>query len=256
MKRTIAVLALALLTVTAGCTGFGPASTNANPQSAGDAPTGNADADRTVKVAATGQVQTAPDRAVVRVAVTARADSVETVRQQLAENASRLRTALQDAGLDADQITSARFDIRQNYRHEKNPSEPKFQGQHAFVVTVNETERTGDVVVTAVENGATRVENVRFTITQDTRRKLRERALGKAVDNARGKAEVAADGTGLELAGVDTVRTADVSTRSVRRTTVEYAAANAGGGGTPTSFEGGAVTVTANVVVVYNATEA
>lgn len=255
MRRKLAVLALALLTATAGCAGFGSLSTDASPGSA-DGPTQNAGTDRTVQVAAAGQVQTAPDRAVVRVAVTAQADSVETVRQRLAENASRLRSALDEAGLGADQVTSTRYDIGQNYRHEDNPTEPKFQGQHAFVVTVNETDRAGEIVVTAVENGATRVEDVRFTVTQDTRNDLRERALARAIENARGKAAVAANGTGLELAGVHTVKTVDVSTSPVVRQTLDYAAASAGGNAAPTSFETGSVTVTADAVVVYNATAA
>jgi uncharacterized protein YggE len=253
MKRKFVALAIALLTITAGGTGFGLMKTSGQPQSDA-APQQAGDDDRTVAVTADGQVQAAPDRAVIRVAATARADSIETVRRQLADNASRLRTALRDSGLDADQITSARYDIRRNHRHDDRPSEPEFRGQHSFVVTVNETDRAGEIVVTAVENGATRIENVEFTITQETRRDLRERALSKAVENAHGKAEVAANGTGLELAGVHTVRTADVSTKPVRRTKVEYAAANADGAGTSTSFEGGTVTVTADVVVVYNAT--
>ncbi|WP_435176320.1 SIMPL domain-containing protein [Halorussus sp. AFM4] len=256
MQRKLAALALALLTVTAGCAGFGSLSTNASPQSGGDRPAGDAGAGKTIQVAATGQVQTAPDRAVVRVAVTARADSVETVRRRLAENASRLRSALEQAGLGADQVTSARYDIGQNYRHEENSAEPRFRGQHAFVVTVNETDRAGEIVVTAVENGATRVENVQFTITQETRNDLRERALARAVENARGKAAVAANGTGLELAGVHTVKTVDVSTSPVTRQALDYAAASAGGNGAPTSFESGSVTVTADAVVVYNATSA
>lgn len=256
MNRKIAVLALALLTVTAGCTGSALENTNASSQA--NAPSQNAGTtQQTVAIAASGQVQTAPDRAVIHVAVTARADSVEDVRQQLAENASQLQTALRKAGLDGDQITSARYDIGRNHRHDEDPSVPKFQGQHAFVVTVNKTERAGEIVVTAVENGATRIENIQFTITQDTRRQLREQALSKAIGNARGKAMVAANGTGLELAGVKIVKTADVSTQSAGEDKAyRLAAANSGGGSAATSFEGGSVTVTANVVVVYNATSA
>lgn len=256
MTRTVAIVALALLTVTAGCLGTGPLGSSAGPQSSGDAPAGDADGrDRTVAVAATGQVQAAPDRAVVRVAVTARSDSVETVRERLAENASQLRTALEESGVDADRITSSWYDIGQNYRHDEQPSEPRFEGQHAFTVTVNDTGRAGEVVVTAVENGATRVENVEFTITEETRNELRERALEKAIQNARGKAVVAANGTGLELAGARTVRTADVSTQSPSSQRLTYAVAN-DAGGTSTSFDGGTVTVTADVVVAYNATGA
>jgi hypothetical protein len=259
MRRTIAVLAVALLTMTAGCSSLagtaGP-STNAQPDAADQgaqiSPGGGPD--RTVAVGASGTVQAAPNRAIVRVAVTARADSVETVRQRLADNASRMRDALEAAGLEAGQITSARYDIRRNYRHEERPSEPEYQGAHSFVVTLNETDRAGQTVVTAVENGATRVDGVEFTLTAETRRDLRTRALGKAVANAREKAGVAADGAGLSLAGVRTVRTGDVSVEPVRRD-VAYETAAAGDGGAPTSIEGGKVTVAAQATVVYNATD-
>lgn len=260
MRRTIAVIAVALLTLTAGCSGFaGTAGPNANPQVSGtdagaSGPGSAAGAGRTVAVAASGAVETDPDRAVVRVAVTARADSVETVREQLAENASRMRSGLEELGLDADQITSARYDLGQNYEHEDRPSAPAFQGQHAFVVSVEDPDRAGEVVVAAVQNGATRVEEVRFTIAEETRRDLREEALSEAVDNARGKASVAAEGSDLSLDGVRTVRTADVSTEPIHRESLAFASNGGAGDAAGTSFEGGSVTVTAEVTVVYEAT--
>jgi len=257
MRRTIAVVAVALLAATAGCSAL-VGTSNPTADKPGDVsqPTDGEGAARTVAVGAGGQVSTAPDRAVVRVAVTARADSVETVRQRLAENASRMREALGEAGLSPEQITSARYDIGRNYEHEDRPSAPKFEGHHAFVVTLDEPDRAGEVVVVTVRNGATNVDEVRFTVSPETRRELRERALSRAVENARGEAAVAANGTGLELAGVRTVQTGSVSVEPIRQRDVAFATAGGGdgGGGVPTSFGGGKVTVGAQVTVVYNAT--
>jgi hypothetical protein len=214
MQRRFAVLAVALLTVTAGCSALpGTSHPDVNDRPSNDAAQVGDGSGRTVAVGTGGRVLTAPDRAVVRVVVTARADSVETVRERLARNASRMRTALRETGLDADQITSARFDIGRNYEHEERPGAPKFRGQHTFVVTIDDTDRAGEIVVTTVENGA-----------------------------------------GLDLDGVRTVRTADVSTRPVRQQEVTFATA-ADAGGSPPSFEGGKVPVTAQVTVVCDATD-
>lgn len=273
MRRTIAGLALALLVVTAGCSAMPGATTDATNRPTTDeptdapttgAPTGNVDAPqstagmeslsgRTVAIGATGRAEAAPDQAIVRVGVTARADSVETVRQQLAQNASRMRTALGEAGVGPDQIASARYDIGRNYRHEERPEEPAYVGSHSFVLTLDDPDRAGEVVVTAVQNGATEVDGVEFTVSPETRRDLREKAVADAVSNARSQASVAATGANLQLDGVRTVRTADVSTDPVRR---EYALASGGDGGGGTSFESGTVTVTAEVLVVYEATAA
>lgn len=256
MRHTSAILVLVLLTVTAGCSAFGGTSPpGGNAQAQQQQVSGPASPGQTIAVSANGQLQTAPDKALVRVAVTARADSVETVRQQLAENASRMRTALQGTGLDADQIVSSRYDIGRNFRREEQREAPKFRGQHSFVVTVTDPDRAGEVVVTAVQNGATSVEEVQFTITQQTRRDLRKQALANAVENARAKANVMANGTGLTLGEVRTVQTGDISVQPTRQEEFALAAGgDGGGGGEPTSFEGGKVSVTAQATVVYNGT--
>lgn len=258
MKRVVTVVALAFLMTTAGCSALtGASASGGTDAAAADAVQETGQPTRTVAVGASGQVQTAPDRAVVEVAVTARADSVEEVRDQLAANASRMRTALVESGIEGDQITSARFDIGRNIRADDRPDEPEFRGQHAFVITVDDTSRAGEVVVTAVENGATNVDQVRFTITPETRNDLRKQALSKAVANARGEADVIAADTGLSLAGVRTVQTGDVSTDPIRREDLAFAGGDGGsGGGVPTSFDSGKVTVTADVSVVFNATDA
>jgi uncharacterized protein YggE len=257
MRRTVAALTLAALLVTAGCSApLGLTApddgTNRNPDAAPDG-----DADRTIRVTASGTAEAEPDRAVVRVSVVARSDDVATVRDRLAANASQLREALTEAGIDAEQVVTSRYGIQQNYRHdpERRPEEPQYRGQHAFTVTLGNTSRAGATVVTALENGATRVGGVEYTLTEETRRDLRNEALDEAVAAGREQAETAANRTALSITGVASVETAETSVRPYR---VEgprafTAAAGDGGGGT-TSFEGGTVTVTSRALVTYNAT--
>lgn len=253
MRRRYLAVALAVLALTAGCIGA-PASTagsDALAQSASTADVG-ADSGKTVEVVASGQVQVEPNRAVVRVAVTAADDSVEAVRQGLAENVSQMRASLREAGVDAEQITSSGYDIGRNYRHRDDPSEPKYQGRHMFVVTLNDTGRAGAVVVAAAEGGATQIDGVRFTISTDRRQEVRKRALADALSNARDRAGVIANGTGLALAGVQTARTVEVSADPYRAR--EFALASANAGGASTDIESGKVTVSTQVQVIYNAT--
>lgn len=267
MRRTIAALALSVLLVTAGCSA--PLDINSAPD---DGANGNpaaadgggqadlaaaSDAGRTIRVATSGTAEAEPDRAIVRVAVAARSDDVSVIRDRLAANASDMREALAEAGIDADRVVTTRYDIDQNYRYdpERNPEEPRYRGQHAFAITLNNTSRAGSTVVTALENGANRVDGVEFTLTEETRRDLRNEALDEAVAVGREQAGTAANGTDLEITGVDAVETGETSVRPYRvEETAALAAAGDGGGGAPTSFEGGTVTVTAQALVTYNAT--
>ncbi|MFB6206646.1 MAG: SIMPL domain-containing protein [Haloglomus sp.] len=267
MRRNLAAMSLVVLLVTAGCTApIGLASPSGGANQNLDAPAddsrnpdvaANGGGGRTIQVAASGTAEAEPDRAVVRVAVVTRADSVSAIRDQLAANVSRMRKALREAGIEADQIVTTRYDIDQNYRYEReqNADVPRYQGQHAFAITLENTSRAGPVVVTALENGANRIEGIEFTLTEETRRELRKEALSEAIDVGRARAATAASGTNLEITGVASVRTADTSVRPYR---VERAALAAAGdaGGAATSFESGTVTVTAQALITYNATSA
>lgn len=257
MRRLpLATIALALLLVTAGCSAVvgsenDPAASTGSPASSSNGALQSAsDRGPTIEVGAAGQIQTQPDQAVLRVAVEATGQNASVVRQRLAANASSMRAALTDMGIDEGHITTTDYDIRNQRRYGGPEDErPPVFGRHAFVITLTDLNRTGRVVVTAVENGATSVNDVRFTLSSDRRDELREQALSEAMENARDRAGVIAEGADLTVTGVGSVTTADVGYRPVRFETAAMAGANAG-----TSIEGGAVTVTAHVTVTYNAT--
>lgn len=258
-RTAFASLALAVLLVTAGCTGAlnvvqnpttdASASNNANAaRSAGDGPGGS----RTIEVGASGTVEAQPDRAVVRVTVTASGDDVGAVRERLAANASSMRAALKNEGVAGSDITTRYYDIGRNERAERESEAPQYRARHAFLVTIEEPDRAGEIIVAAIENGATEVDDVQFTITEDRRRELRQKALADAMDNARAEAGTLAEGANLTITGVHIVKTSDVNVRPHRQE-VAFAAAD-GGAGAATDISSGPVSVTAQVQVSYNAT--
>lgn len=248
-KTALTTVALVGLLLTAGCT------TSLSPASvAATSPDDTATDGRAIQIAADGQVQAAPDRAVVRVAATASGDDVDAVRQRLAENATQMFEALRAQGIDESQISTVRYDIGQNYRHEERPSEPKYRGQHTYQITLNDTSRAGPTVVTAVENGASRVEGVSFTLSEEKRDRLREQAISDAVETARGQAETAAESAGLTIVDTETVRTSELRAEPYR---IESPTALAAGDAAASpGFAGGSVSVTARVLVTYDAERA
>lgn len=246
MQRTHALLGalLASLVLAAGVAGAVTTGTST-------APTGT----EHVSVDATGQVEAQPDQAVVTVAVEAAADDVATARDRLAANVSSVRAALTDAGLGADSIETTSFDIRnveRRYRPdgESSDSQPEYLAVQRFAVTLDDPARAGEIVDTAVDGGATRVDGVRLTLSQEREQELRQRALEQAVDNARTEADTVAARADLAVTGAHSISTTDVSSRPVRYEAAR-ATADASGG---TTIDSGPVTVSADVQVVYNAT--
>jgi len=247
--RPMAAVALAALLLTAGCLGTGNGVGDAGQAQITNAQSSaSANAGTTLQVSATGSVEADPDQAIVRVAVVETAEDAAVARGRLAENASAMREALAELGIEDGQISTARYDIDTDYRSEDR-RDPRYRAVHAFRITLTDLDRVGEVIDTAVENGASQVDDVRFTLSEERRRDLRTEALGEAMSDARGQADAIAESADLTVTGVHRVSTTDVGYRpSPQRVMLTAEAANA-----DTTIDRGSVSVTARVVVVYNA---
>ncbi|MDY6819351.1 MAG: SIMPL domain-containing protein [Halobacteriales archaeon] len=248
--HTLAVIGLGFLVVLAGCSAIDGTGSQA-PMTESTPQTGQ----RLIEVGASGSLQASPDRAVLRVGVRASGQNAATARQRLAANVSRMRSALKRMGIGRDQITTVYFDIDRDYRRfrEADDRQPIFTARHTFLITLTDLNRTGSVIVTAVENGATSVDDVRFVVSKRTRKELRDKAIARAMADARRQANVIAARSNLSVTGVSQVRTGHVGFDSGRERQVA-ATATPVAASAPTDIDTGTVTVSARVTVVYNAT--
>lgn len=210
--------------------------------------------DRTITVSATGDAEADPDKVVVRVAVTHTADSATAARKAVARNVSDLRAALADVGVGDDQIRTVDYNLyrdeekREPTRKTDEDSAVVYRASHELAVELTNVDRAGTVIDTAVDSGASRVSNVRFTLTESTRKELQREALEDAMEGAAAKAGTIAESADLALGDVRSVTTVE---RTVRPYRVEASAGLAAGGDTEVSA--GPVTVTTSVTVTYNA---
>jgi uncharacterized protein YggE len=235
-SRLSVAVALAALVLTAGCLGSAApvAGTGAVAEKSGDDPT--------LSVSASGQVERAPDLAVVAVSVVAEAEDADAARAAVAADAEAMVAALRGSGLADDEIRSTAFNIYPVYdRDRETPT--GYRAVHAYALHVA-PEDAGAAVDTAVTNGATRVGAVRFTLAEDTRNERRTEAIRAAVRNARADADAVAAAANLSVVEVLSASTGSVGYPSPIR--AEGAAVDAA-----TSFEPGPVTVSATVSVVY-----
>lgn len=237
-SRPVAAALLALLLVTAGCLG-----TAATAQT-----TGEGDAVRTIDVSASGTASADPDLAVVRLAVEARADSADAAREQVAADVAAMRQALRDLGIPDDAVTTTSFFVGPEYDHREGGRElVGYRAVHAFSVESG-VDEAGAVVDAAVGSGATQVQGVQFTLTDETRAELRQEALAAAMASARADADTIASAAGVTVGPLHSASTANVGFPR------PYAVAEAAGGdaGARTVVEPGPVEVTASVQVSYD----
>jgi len=243
-RRTgLATIAIATLVLIAGCSA--PLQTTAE----GAAPTDDV---RTISTSGSGEVSTDADLAIVTVAVTARADTANAAREEVATSASTMRDALREAGIEDDAVTTESYRIRPVAEHKPESGEREITGYEAVHTYRIETtpDEAGSTVDTAIENGASEVYGVHFTLTDERRAELREQALQRAMDAARSDADAIAAAADLSVTGVQSA-----STGGGYSPVYEMRETAADSGGVPTEFNAGSVTVSATVDVTYRATE-
>lgn len=240
--KTLIVLA-ALVTVLVGAAGTALA-----VEGGGAAPE-----NRTITVAGSGDVDVAPDAAVVRLSVEASGTDAGNVSDTLATKAQTLRNNLQDFGIDDADIQTRHYDVRTDRPAGDRDGEERYVGRQSLEVTLSDVERAGDLIDAAVDGGADEIHGVRFTLSEDEREAVRDDALRAALENARGEADVIATASDLEVTGIQSISTTGTDLRPYRAEAVAYAG---GDGGAATQIDSRDVTVSATVRVVYTAGDA
>jgi len=207
--------------------------------------------DEFVRVSANGAVDAEADATEVTLAVEARADDPSAARQRVAENASGMRDALGEVGVSDDGVHSVGYTLRESREYERAEGDdvPRHYARQTFRVTVDGTDSAGEVVDAAVEGGATTVDDVSFTVSDERRAELRNDALRAAMENARSQADAVADAGDVSVGGVRSVSTADTDVSPVSYERAALGGSDAGG----TSIDPGPVEIDATVEVVYDA---
>lgn len=213
-------------------------------------PTDGPSADRVIHVSGTGTVDTAPDQAVLEVAVLAEGDEPAPVRDDLSTGAADLTDTLDDLGVEYE---TSEYNIRQDRHSRDEDEESSYRGAHAFELTLDDPDRIGEVVDGAVEAGA-EVSSVRLTLSDEQREQLRNDAIEAAMEDARGQADTIAATSGLVVTDVSSVDAAQQRFSPVAYDGQRAVAEGDDAGAPPTRIETGEVTVTYRVSVTYNAT--
>lgn len=154
--------------------------------------------EKRIRVKGEGTVTTRPDMATAIVGVSTEQKDVAAGQQQNARESSRVVNALLGLGIPAGNIRTSDYRIESLYDYKEGMQ--IFRGYkitHLLQVKMDDLEKAGAVVDTAVRNGANYVSDIQFTTSkQDAYYK---EALGLAVQNAYEKAQTIGTSLGVKL---------------------------------------------------------
>jgi len=141
-----------------------------------------------------------PDRAQIDIGVVTQA---ATSQAAVAQNAQKLEATLarlrQLLGNNAD-IKTISYNVSPTYRYPKEGGEPTITGytaQNIVRITLDDLTKVGNVIDTATQSGANRVQNLQFTLKDEAT--VQAQALRLAAVQARAKAQALASALGLQI---------------------------------------------------------
>jgi uncharacterized protein len=145
-----------------------------------------------------GVVKRAPDRAWVTIAAENRAQSPKEAQRLNAEAMNAVNTRLKALGIPADAIQTTMFDLQPEFDYVQGKQRLRgYVARNQVQVKVDGLPKLGEIIASAVTEGATNISGVRFDL-QDRDAAERE-ALRLAVADARRRADAAARGADMSV---------------------------------------------------------
>jgi uncharacterized protein YggE len=200
------------------------------------------------------QILTAPDEATVRLGIVRQSANARTAQEQANAAAQQILAAIVKAGVPQNQIQTARLVLTPVYapRSPESRDAPRivaYNATNTVSVRIDNLSLVGAVIDAGLGAGANQLEGVQFGLRNEL--PARQEAIRKAVEEARGKAEVMADALRVTLVAVLEAIEGGVSIFPVGEAASPRFAAMAADMAGPTPVSPGQIQVTANVTVRY-----
>jgi uncharacterized protein YggE len=225
-----------------------PASARAQAPDDGDEPR-----PRTVSVSGEGSVRRAPELARVRVGVTTEARTARAASEENARRMAAVVAALRSAGVPEERIQTVELTVTPAYDYDQPQGRQilrGFQARNVVEATTTDLEDLGALLDAAIQAGGNTIEGVTFDLEDPAA--AQAEALGRAVADARRKAEALAAAAGVGLGDVHEIAAVQAGPPQpwlASRVAMMEAQADAAPPVSP-----GELTVTANALVVWRLT--
>jgi uncharacterized protein YggE len=159
--------------------------------------------DGRIVVIGEGSVAVTPDYAQIESGVTTRANSVKAATDANSKLMAAITTVLLDAGIVQNDVQTSRFSVQPVYAPQEPRTEPKLAGysvSNQVRVKIRKIDMVGAILDRLVTAGVTNVGNIAFLVADPS--KALDQAREAAIADARRKAQVYAQASGLQLGRV------------------------------------------------------
>lgn len=163
-----------------------------------------------ISVTGEGEIVAVPDVASFSFSVSADAGTVAAAQEAVTEKMDAVLEGLEGMGVEEKDIKTSNYSVYPKYRYESfaspviNPPSRQvldgYTASHSVEVKVRDTEKAGQALGVAGDNGATNISGISFTV--DDPDQVLEEARALAIADAKAKAKALSDDLGVRLVRV------------------------------------------------------
>jgi uncharacterized protein YggE len=178
-----------------------------------------------VSTSGTAIVKVDPDKVSVTIGVETNGATAAEASAANAELMEKVLAALRDLGIEDDQISTSWYSVYPTHEWRSPPCieiypqppecDPKneitgYTAHNSVTVTLDADEDIGSVIDAAVAAGATNVNGAYFFVSAERQEEIRSSLIKEAIDNARSRADKAAEAVNMQITGVKSINLNDV----------------------------------------------
>ncbi len=151
---------------------------------------------RTLTLAATGRIETIPDKVEISTGVRSEAKTAREALDRNSEAMVKIVAGLKSEGIEPKHIQTTNFSIQPVYDRSKDDRDPFIVGYrvvNAVQISLRDTKRLGDILDKMVTLGANQIGSIRFGVSEPEAAKdaARKQAMEAAIANAKLYADAA-----------------------------------------------------------------
>jgi uncharacterized protein YggE len=160
--------------------------------------------DQVAEVAGSYSVTIEPELARVSVGYVNTGSTAEAAQDANANVMNAVKSALEAAGVE--DVETVSFSVYPEYDYSgRTRRVTGYTARHILQIETENINEVGNYIDIAVNSGANQINSIEFDVSDGTRKELRSKALSKASEDARDKADAIADGLGMRVMKVVSV---------------------------------------------------
>ena len=162
--------------------------------------------ENTIVIDGQHKVTVSPDEGLVYLQINSVGPTAIDAERSNKDASNRVIDALKSLGLKNEEIETDYYNLGEKMRwNNNNYISDGYEASHTLKIRTKDLTNIGKIIQTATENGANRINNIQFTLSDEKREEEFQKAIAKATENARKRAEALGDAAGFEIKKVKSV---------------------------------------------------